>query len=70
MVDDEAGRWGKVIYVWFLPWRRWGANEGLKKGVAWSGMHFKVLTLTKEEKSVEGVKIHLVVSSVKKQLAA
>ena len=33
-------------------------------------MHFKVLTLTKEEKSVEGVKIHLVVSSVKRQLAA
>ena len=48
MVHDEARKWGKVICVWFLPWRWREANEGLKTGVAWSDMHFKVLTLTSE----------------------
>lgn len=30
----------------------------LKTGVVQSDMHFKMLTLTKEEKAVEGVKTH------------
>lgn len=32
--------------------------KGLKTGMAQSDMHFRMLALAKEEKEVEGVKIH------------
>lgn len=50
--------YNKVFDFYFEDGRE--QMKDLKIGVAQSDMHFRMLTLTKEEKAVEGVKIHSV----------
>lgn len=61
LVGEDAGRWGKRPMLCNKVVHFYLEDDGeqmkdLKTGVAQSDMQFRMLTLTKEEKAVKGVK--------------